>query len=83
MRVHLSPDVIRLIYALREAAAPIRAALEELKKNPDQVDAIRSPERAGRREIFVRVGAGGYWLGYEIDRTGGETVIIVGMVEEN
>jgi hypothetical protein len=83
MRVHLSKQVLNAIYALREEGIAIRAAIEHIRRNPDQPDAIATPDRPGRRELFVRVGMRGYWIGYEVDRTGGETVIVVGSIEEN
>lgn len=83
MRVHLSPNVVRLLYALREQGAPIRAALEAIRQNPDLPEALRDPARPHRRELFVKIGVRGYWIGYEVERSGNETVILVGALEEN
>jgi hypothetical protein len=83
MRVQLSADVLRLLYRLREDGAAIRAAIEAIRHNPNQPDAIDAPGRPGRKELFVRVGTRGYWLIYEINRTGGETTISITEVEEN
>jgi hypothetical protein len=75
--------VIHLIYALREDGRAIRAAIEEIRQNPNHPDAIAAPGRPGRRELFVRVHMRDYWIGYEIDRVGGETTVIIASVEQN
>jgi hypothetical protein len=83
MRVHLTRQVVNLIYALREDGQAIRAAIEEIRQNPKHPDAITAPGKPGRREFFVRLNMRGYWIGYEIEKVGGETVIVVASVEQN
>jgi len=83
MRIHLTRQVVNLIYALREDGQAIRAAIEEIRQDPNHPDAITSPGRPGRRELFVRVDMRGYWIGYEIDSAGGETMVIIASVEQN
>ena len=83
MRVELSPKVIALLRALKEEGAPLRRAVETLGQNPTPANALTSPERPGRYEMHVRVGQRGYWLGWEVMRDRGETVIKVGVIEEN
>jgi hypothetical protein len=83
MRIHLSPDVIRLLATLREEGAGIRAAIEAIRRNPDQPDAIQTLERPGRRELHVRIGNRGYWIIYRIKRDRGETQIDITAIEQN
>jgi hypothetical protein len=49
-----------------------------LKENPFPEDAMVVEGHPSHREIFVR----GYWIVYEVDRTGGETVIWITAIEE-
>jgi hypothetical protein len=83
MRVHLSRQVINLIYALREEGQPVRDAIRAIKNNPDQPDAIAVSGRPGRRELHVRVGDRGFWLQWEVQQDRGETVIEIILIEEN
>ena len=81
MRLQLSKEAITLLHALRAESAPLHAALAEIMHNPDQQAALRSTERPSRRELFVRVGTRGFWIGYEVETDRGETVIRAGIVE--
>lgn len=83
MRLHLSREAIALLHALREESAPLHTMLAEIMRNPDQKDALRSDERPGRYEIFVKAGTRGFWIGYEVERDRGETVIRAGIVEDH
>jgi hypothetical protein len=83
MRVQMSKQALSLIYALREDSTAIRAAIEAIRRNPNQPDAIDAPERPGRKELHVKVGLRGFWIGYEVNKIGGETVITIASVEEN
>jgi hypothetical protein len=85
MRVHLSRDVIRLLYRLRDTgdASAIRAAIELLRRQPDQPDFIEIPERAGLREMHVRAGDRGYWIAYRVKRDRGETEVQIVTVAQN
>jgi hypothetical protein len=83
MRVHLSRQVINLIYALRESGQPLREAIQAIKSNPDQPDASEVSGRPGRRELHVRVEQRGFWLQWEVKQDRGETVIEIILIEEN
>lgn len=78
MRFHYSFEVSRLLRALKEEGAVLRRTVEGLKENPFPEDAMVVEGHPSRREIFVR----GYWIVYEVDRTGGETVIWITAIEE-
>jgi hypothetical protein len=80
MRVHLDRDVVAIRRRLSEQhRAELRERLEELKTDPAPDWTVGAARPPGAREFFL----GGYWFGYTITRTGGETVIIVGGVEEH
>ena len=85
MRVHLSRDVISLLYRLRDsgAATSIRAAIELLRQHPDQPDFIELPERSGLREMHGRAGNLGYWIAYRLKRDRGETEVQIVAVAQN
>jgi hypothetical protein len=85
MRIHLSRDVIRLLYRLRDTgdATLIRAAIELLRRNPDQPDYIEMPEEPGARDMHVRIGDRGYWISYRVKKDRGETEIDIVAVAEN
>jgi mRNA-degrading endonuclease RelE of RelBE toxin-antitoxin system len=79
MRVHLSREVLQIWYRLGEEGAELRRVLEGLKKNPVP-EGVRAIEGyPNRYELFVA----GYWIVYEIDQSGGETVVIVSAIEQN
>jgi hypothetical protein len=79
MRLHLSRQVIRLLYRLRSEGAPLWAAIEEIRRNPEGPAVVM----AGRREVFVRVGERGDWVIYRVEQEGGETVARVTLIEPN
>jgi hypothetical protein len=79
MRLHLSHQAIRLLYSLRAEGAPLWAAIEEIRRNPEG-PAVVMP---GRREVFVRVGERGYWVIYRVEQESGETVVRVTFIEQN
>jgi hypothetical protein len=79
MRVHLSREVIEQLHALKEQGAPLRQAIEALKQNPMPADVLALENRPSEYELF----SSGYWITYEIDRTGAETVIRVSLIEKN
>lgn len=83
MRVRLSRQVINLIDSLREEGQPVRDAMQAIKSNPDQPDAIDVSGRPGRRELHVRVGNRGFWLQWEVKQDRDETVIEIILIEEN
>jgi hypothetical protein len=83
MRVELSPDVIRLLYFLREDAADIRAVIEELRTNPRPADAIDVSDEPGWLQKHVRIGDRGFWLMWEIKQDRSETVVRVVIIEQN
>ena len=83
MRFHYSFQVSKLLRDLKELGAPLRRAIEALRHNPIPEDARAIPERPGRYEIHVRVSQRGYWVIYEIDESGSETVITVSVIEPN
>jgi hypothetical protein len=67
-----------LLRALREEGAPLPRAIEALAKNPFPEEARIVEGYPNRREIFVR----GYWIIYDVDQSGGETVIWMMAVKE-
>jgi hypothetical protein len=79
MRFHYSFQVSKLLRDLKEEGAPLRRAIEALKKNLFPEDAMQVKGYPNRYEIFVM----GYWMIYEVDQSGGETVIWVTAIEEN
>jgi hypothetical protein len=79
MRFHYAFPVSKLLRDLKEEGAPIRRAIEALKKNLFPEGASKVDGYANRYEILVA----GYWLIYEIDRSGGETVVWIVAVEKN
>jgi hypothetical protein len=83
MRVDATRESLALLYSLREAAAPLRAAINELLTNPRPADAIDVSGRPGWLQRHVRVGDRGYWLVWEVKRDRSETVIRVAIIEEN
>jgi hypothetical protein len=79
MRVQLSQQAIRLLYQLGLEGSELRRALESLKREPVPEWALPVEGYANRYEFFVA----GYWIIYEVDRSLGETVVIVSAIEEN
>jgi mRNA-degrading endonuclease RelE of RelBE toxin-antitoxin system len=79
MRVHLSQNVLRLWYQLGEEGAALRSALEGLKKHPFPESVRKVEGHESLYEFFVA----GYWIVYEVNQVGGETVIVVSAIEEN
>jgi hypothetical protein len=79
MRFHYSFAVSKLLRDLQETGAPLRRAIEALKKNPFPEDAYAVEGYPERYEFFVA----GYWIIYEVDQSGGETVIRVTAIEAN
>jgi hypothetical protein len=79
MRVHLSQKVLRLWYQLGEDGTEVRRALEGLKQNPLPEWVRKVEGHEALYEFFVA----GYWIVYEINQMGGETVIVVSAIEEN
>jgi hypothetical protein len=68
-----------LLRDLKEQGAPLRRVIEGLKNNLFPEDALKVDGYANRYEIFVS----GYWIIYEVDQSGGETIILVTAIEEN
>lgn len=79
MRIHLSRPVIELLRKSGEEGSPLRRAVEDLWRDPRPADALNTPERPDRYEIF----RAGYWIICEIDKSGGETVVRVTAIEAN
>jgi hypothetical protein len=79
MRFHYDFEVSRLLRILKEEGAPLRRAIEALAKNPFPEHALVVEGHPNRREIFVR----GYWIVYDVDQSGGETVLWITAIEEN
>ena len=75
MRIQVSQQVMRL---LRSQAAPdIRRMIESLRTNPYPEWAREIPDKPHWYEVPI----GGYWLIYEVDTSGPETVIRVAAAE--
>jgi hypothetical protein len=77
MRFHYSFAVSKLLRDLKEQGAPLRRAIEALKQNPLPEDAMKVEGYPNRYELLVA----GYWIVYEVDRGGGETVIRITVIE--
>lgn len=83
MRYQYTFAVSKLLRDLGESGSPLRRAIETLQRNPTPPGAIASAERPGRYEMHVRVGQGGYWLIWRVEKDRGETVITITAIEEN
>jgi len=79
MRFHYSFAVSKLLRDLKDEGAPLRRAIEALRQNPFPEDALPVDGYENRYEMFVI----GYWIVYEVDQRGGETVIQVAAIKEN
>jgi hypothetical protein len=79
MHVRLTPEVIRTLHELREQGTAIRQVIEGLQQNPTPADVLAINDRPDRYELF----SNGYWIVYEIDRSGPETVVRVITIEAN
>lgn len=77
MRIHVSQAAL---IVLRDPNTPteVRQAVASLAVNQKPEWARRTPERTNRYEFPIE----GYWIVYEIDNSGAETVIRVEVIEE-
>ena len=74
MRLHRSERLQHQWYSL---PAEVRRFVEALKTNPNPPGALQIKERPGRQEEFVL----GYWIIWETDKGGSETIIRVTIAE--
>lgn len=74
MRLHRSRDLESLWYTL---PPEIRGFVNSLKVNPRPEGARSIPERPGRFEDFIA----GYWIIWEVDQSGSETIVRVEITE--
>ena len=58
MRIHLSQQVIRLLYQLGREGSELRLALEALKQEPIPEWALPVEDYPNRYEFFIA----GYWI---------------------
>lgn len=70
MRIHLKRDIIAIWHTL---PPEVRVFVEALKRNPHPTEAYAITERPGYYEDFIA----GYWLGWQVDDSGNETIIRV------
>ena len=70
MRLHRSPDLQDQWYSL---PTEVRAFIESLKKNPRPADALTFEDELDHFEEFIA----GYWIGWLVDQSTGETIIRV------
>ena len=76
MQIHLSRQ---LLIAWRTLPPTARRFVEALQSDPRPAGAMRIPERPNYYEEFIE----GVWIGWTVDDRTGETVVIVGIVEES
>lgn len=74
MRVQRSKRLEDIWYA---ANSDLRTFVQKLGENPMPTGALESKVRPGTREEFVS----GYWVIWEIDKSGSETIIRVTISE--
>ena len=79
MRLHYSFQAVKLLRTLGSEGVGLRRTIESLLNNPIPDDVLVSKARPGRYELFHF----GYWIVYEIDQSGAETIIRVTAIEEN
>lgn len=79
MQFRYTFTVSKLLRELKEEGAPLRRTIEGLRKQLFPADALKVDGYANRYELFVA----GYWIVYEVDQQGGETIVLVTAIEEN
>jgi hypothetical protein len=79
MRFHYSTRVSKLLRDLKEEGAPLRRMIESLHKDPIPEDALKVSGHLDRYELFVA----GYWIVYEVDKSGGETILWIVNIVKN
>lgn len=77
MRIHLSQQAMQ-VYRDPNVPAELRQAIQSLRINQKPEWARCTPERPNRYEFPIS----SYWIVYEIDNSGSETVIKVEVIEE-
>ena len=70
MRIHLSRDILT---AWRALPPEVRRFIESLKRNPRLADAMTFEDQPDHFEEFIA----GYWIGWLVDESTGETIIRV------
>lgn len=78
MRIHYSFYVAKLLRDLGENGIELRRAVESLLQNPRPEWGRAIPDRPGFYEFPIAE----RWIVYEIDETGGETVLRVTVITE-
>jgi hypothetical protein len=78
MRIHYSFYASKLLHDLGEDGSELRRAVEALLKNPYPEWARKLPDRQNHYEFF----SDGFWVVYEVNFGGPETVIKVLVIEE-
>jgi len=76
MRIHLSQQAMQ-VYRDPDTPSELRQAIQSLRVNQKPEWVRRTPERPNRYEFPI----GGYWIIYEVDNSGAETVIKVEVIE--
>ena len=74
MQIHLSR---RLLTAWRTLPPEVRRFVALLERNPRPEDALTFPERPNYYLEFVE----GYWVGWQVDESTGETIVRVTLAE--
>jgi hypothetical protein len=83
MRIQIPSAVVAQLRSLGHDGGPLWDAIERLRSDQAPPVSIEVEGKPGRRELFVRIGLRGFWLGWEVERGNGETVVRVMLVEEN
>jgi len=83
MRIQIPPQNMALLRSLGAEGAPLWDAIESLRSNQTPADSFIVEGRPGRRELHIRIGLRGFWIGWEIEQDRGEQVIRVMLIEEN
>jgi hypothetical protein len=83
MRIHIPPLIMAQLRGMGLEGGPLWDAIERLRIDQAPPDSIEAEDKPGRRELLVRIGLHGFWIGWEVEIDRGETVIRVMVVEEN
>ncbi len=83
MRIHIPPQIMAQLRSMGREGEPLWDAIEGLRSNQTPTDSFEVEGRPGRREMHVRVGSRGFWIGWEVEKDRGETVIRIILTEEN
>ena len=82
MRIHIDREAMRIFRMLGVSAGAVRDRIQELRQNQYPDDMIVLPGEADEPDIY-EIFVSGYWIGYSVDASSGETVITILSIEEN